>query len=164
MHIIIAPAIMAFAMALSGLVQAQPNARTVYGHLGKDSGGAGILVKGEKQWVIGADFGIEGKEEDRTGGRITEERAFSFNLLLGIAAFENARWRLVPFALIGARRYKVTCPAGQSYLGYRCYADTDSEGHWKLNYGGGLMMHFDRLALGVRLTGESTTAIVGVNF
>ena len=62
------------------------------------------------------------------------------------------------------RRYKVTCPAGQSYLGYQCYADTDPESHWKLNYGGGVMVHFDRLAFGVRVTGESKTAIVGLNF
>ena len=33
-----------------------------------------------------------------------------------------------------------------SYLGYQCYADTDPESHWKLNYGGGVMVHFDRLA------------------
>ena len=161
---IIAHVIMVLAMALSGMAQAQPNAQTVYGHLGKDSGGAGILIKGEKQWVIGADFGIEGKQVDRTGGRVEEESAVSFNLLLGIAAFESARWRLVPFALLGARRYKVTCPAGQSYLGFRCYADTDPEGHWKLNYGGGVMVHLDRFAVGVRLTGESKTAIVGLNF
>ena len=163
MRVIIAPVITALALALSGMAYAQPSARTVYGHLGEDAGGAGFLFKGEKQWAIGVDFGVEGKQVDRTGGRVKEESGLSFNLLVGIAAVETERWRVVPFGLIGARRYKVTCPSGQSYLGYQCYADTDPEGHWKLNYGGGLMVHFDRLALGVRLTGESKTAIIGLN-
>ena len=164
MRVIIAPVITVLALVLSGMAQAQPSARTVYGHLGEDSGGAGFLLKGEKQWAIGADFGIEGKQVDRTGGRVKEESGLSFNLLVGIAAVETEHWRFVPFGLIGARRHEVTCPAGQSYLGYQCYADTDPESHWKLNYGGGVMVHFDRLALGVRLTGESKTAIVGLNF
>ena len=164
MRVIIAPVITALALVLSGMAHAQPSARTVYGHLGEDAGGAGFLLKGEKQWAIGADFGIEGKQVDRTGDRVKEESGLSFNLLVGIAAVETEHWRVVPFGLIGARRYKVTCPAGQSYLGYQCYADTDPESHWKLNYGGGVMVHFDRIALGVRLTGESKTAIVGLNF
>ncbi len=160
----VAPVIMALVMVLSSTAHAQPPQRTIYGHLGGGDGGAGVLFKGAKKWMVGADLGIEGEAIDRTGGRVKEESGLSFNLLLGVAAVETERWRVVPFGLIGARRYKSTCPAGQSYLGYQCYADTDEEDHWKLNYGGGLMVHFDRLAIGARMTGESKTAIVGMNF
>ena len=63
---------------------------------------AGFLLEGEKQWAIGADFGIEGKQADRTGGRVDEESGLSFNLLVGIAAVETEHWRVVPLGLVGA--------------------------------------------------------------
>lgn len=164
MRLIVACLIMVSAIVASFAAEAQiEKTRTVYAHAGNGAWGAGFLKQGEK-WAFGLDFGIEGESSDQTSGGETTEDGASFNLLVGAKVFENQAVRIVPFGLLGARRYKTTCPAGQSHIGFRCFADTRPETHFKVNYGGGVIVHTNRLAVGVRVTGESTTAILGWNF
>ncbi|MDE0059739.1 MAG: hypothetical protein OXI22_03275 [Defluviicoccus sp.] len=159
--------------ATAPMARAQPvsepaaNAKTVYAHVGRGSdeitGGLGILWTGPRL-ALGADFGIEGKQQDQTGGRETIEDAVSINLLAGVSIFRNETLRIVPFALLGMRTYKTTCPTGQSHLGFRCYADYEPERHWKINYGGGVALRIGSMAVGVRATGESVAGMLGYNF
>ena len=114
--------------------------------------------------ALGVDFGVEGKREDLTFGGEKTEEGFSFNLLAGINPFKDKNRSVAFFGLLGARSYKTTCPTGQSYLGFQCYADYDPDTHYKVNYGGGLMIYFKRIAIGARITGESQTAILGWNW
>ena len=152
-------------MIMSTFAVAQSNnMKTIYAHAGKDAGGAGFLYTGPRKWAGGFDFGIEGESEDFTGGGYEVENAWSLNLLWGINPFQNMKRSAVFFGLVGARTYKETCPTGQSYLGFQCYADADPDQHYKINYGGGIIVHLNRLAVGVRITGESETIIVGWNW
>lgn len=143
--------------------------KIIYAHVGEDkagetAGGVGFLSRGTKSWALGLDFGIEGEAIDQTRWRNAETSGWSLNLLLGYKIVEGDGWEIIPFGLAGIRAHKYTCPAGQSYLGFDCYADTDSETDWKGNFGGGLIMQIGRVSFGVRATGESTTGIIGWRF
>ncbi len=72
--------------------------------------------------------------------------------------FQSETFHVVPFGLLRARTYKTTC---SSYLGFRCY---EPQRYWKINYGGGVILNFNRVAVGVRATGESVAGIAGFNF
>ena len=109
-------------------------------------------------------MGLKGTGEDLTSGGERTEEGFSFNLLAGINPFKDKDRSASFFGLLGSRSYKTTCPSGQSFLGYQCYADYEAENHYKVNYGGGIMIYFKRLAIGARITGESQTAILGWNW
>ena len=135
--------------------------KTIYGHIGDDSGGAGILFHHKPTWALGFDFGIEGEREDQTGWNESTEDGWSFNLLLGLKTLKSEKWEVIPFGLVGVRTYKTTCPTGPSYIGFRCYADFEPEQHWKGNYGGGVVLRIGRFSVGIRATGESTTGIIG---
>ena len=138
--------------------------KTIYVYGGAKSWGLGFLAQNKQNWAFGIDIGEEGESRDLTGGRDSTEKGVSFNLLVGHQVANIEGTRIVPFGLIGARRYKTTCPSGQSYLGYQCYADYDPETHWKLNLGGGVMVHVRAVAVGVRVTGESASVVLGWNF
>ncbi len=145
-----------------------PYTTTFYAHVGGSSdgsttGGLGFLeVLGKSQrFALGLDFGIEGKREDQTYGSESIGNSYSFNMLIGLPVFYSEMFRIVPFGLLGARTYKTTCPTGGSYLGYRCYADYTPQQHWKINYGGGAILNFNRVAVGVRASGESLAGIAG---
>lgn len=136
-----------------------------YAFIGKDKAkGIGVLHQGAKQWSLGLDVAIEGKRDDFTGGGYSEEDSWSVNAVIGFSVHDSDNWKIMPFGLIGARAYETSCPYGQSYLGYQCYADADPENEWKLNAGGGALIIFRKAAVGVRITGESTTAVVGFRF
>lgn len=118
-------------------------------------------------WALGFDLGLEGEREDLTGGRRTIETSGSGNILFGISpkwSVISPKWSVTLFGLLGARSHRTTCPSGQSYVGFRCYADTEPEEDYRVNYGGGIMMHRERITFGVRVTGQSQTAILGWNF
>ena len=149
------------------IAESHANVRTIYGHVGSGSdettGGIGYLWTSQ-DYALGFDLSFEGKQEDRTGGRTTIEDSFSLNVLIGAPLFNSEAYHLVPFALIGMRNYKTTCPTGQSYLGFRCYADYAPETHWRVNYGAGMVMRLDRLSIGIRATKESVSGMLGYNF
>ena len=141
---------------------------TFYAHVGGSSdgsttGGLGFL-EASRRFALGLDFGIEGKREDQTYGSESIGNSYSLNLLVGLPMFQSETFYVVPFGLLGARTYKTTCPSGDSYLGYRCYADYAPRQHWKINYGGGAILNFNRIAVGIRSTGESVAGVAGFNF
>ncbi len=79
-------------------------------------------------------------------------------MLVGLPMFQDETFYVVPFGLLGLQTYATAC---SSYLGFRCY---EPQRHWKINYGGGVILNFDRVAVGVRATGESIAGIAGFNF
>lgn len=167
--IVVAILVVAAAINTVALAQdnpAQPSAlKTVYAHGGKDAWGGGFVWNRRVSTLAaGVDFGIEGEREDLTHGGESTEEGFSFNLLAGINPFKDKNRSAAFFGLVGFRSYKTTCPTGQSYLGYQCYADYDPENHYKINYGGVVMVYFKRIAVGARITGESQTALLGWNW
>ena len=141
---------------------------TVYAHVGRGAdngitGGLGFLQV-RSRFALGLDFGIEGKQEDQTFGDKSIKNARSFNMLLGLPVFRNETFQIVSFTLLGVRTYKTTCPSGESYLGFQCYADYEPEQHWTVSYGGGVVLDVDPMVVGVRVTGQSVAGIAGVNF
>ena len=151
-------------LILSANVDAQTT--TAYAFIGQEKAkGIGVLhLAPGRQWSFGLDLAVEGKRDDFSGGGYSEEDSWSVNAVIGFSAYNGTNWSIAPFGLIGARVYETSCPYGQSYLGYQCYADTDPDNDWKLNAGGGLLIGFRRVVAGVRITGESTTAVAGVRF
>lgn len=113
--------------------------------------------------VFGLDIGREGTMIDSTWGRDDAlVQATSFNLLLGGNVYNSGKLRSDAAVLIGARESFVDCP--DSNLGYKCYADREPETEYKGNFGAVLTVSYDRVALGVRATGESTQLLAGFRF
>jgi hypothetical protein len=113
--------------------------------------------------VWGLDFGGEGTMRDSTGNNYNKAlQATSFNFLIGrnIARSESSRFDT---ALILGMREK-TSECAKSYLGYQCYADTAPNKSYGLNYGLALTWAYKNVMLGVRATGESTQALLGLRF
>lgn len=113
--------------------------------------------------VFGFDISGEGTKIDSTWGQNNAvKQANSFNLLFGknIGKTDNSRY---DFAVIAGFRHKTTdCPS--SYLGYQCYANTEPKTSYAFNYGLAVTWSYKSLMLGVRATGESKQALVGVRF
>lgn len=148
---------------------------TVYGGVGSDKAfAAGMLFDqpvGRFFW--GVDLAQEGTQIDRTSGSGWTNRyprrvnpSLSLNGVLGITTplGKNRKNRVVLAAVIGVRSTEQECSSGQSYLGYRCYADENPKTSYTFNGGGLLGVQFDRLFAGTRLTGESTTVLLGYSF
>lgn len=142
----------------------QTDLNTIYAHAWTDAGGGGFIHQSKSIWVAGIDFGIEGEREDYTYGDRTTEKGWSANIIGGINPFPNKEYSAAFFGLLGARSVETTCPTGDSYLGFQCYADFEPEDDFEVNYGGGAIINIKRAALGFRITGESKTAILGFNF
>lgn len=64
--------------------------------------------------------------------------------------------------ILGARETFADCP--DSFLGFQCYADSDSETEYDVNYGAMVMTTFDTFAIGLRATSESTQVTLGLQF
>lgn len=112
---------------------------------------------------IGFDFGREGTMLDSTWGQNDPvAQASSFNLILGHKISSTETSRLDIGALIGLRQAVADCP--DSYLGYQCYADTAPNVSYEMNYGVVMTLSLQKALLGVRATGESVQAIVGLRF
>ena len=137
---------------------------TIYAHAWKDGGGGGFIHQSKSIWVAGIDFSIEGEREDYTYGNQTTEKGWSANIIGGINPFPNKEYSATLFGLLGARSVETTCPTGDSYLGFQCYADSDPEDDFEVNYGGGAIINIKRIVIGFRITSESKTAILGFNF
>ena len=148
---------------------------TVYGGVGSDEAFAvGVLFdRPTGRFFWGADLAQEGTQVDRTSGSGWTNRyphsvdpSLSLNGVFGITTRlgKNKKHRLLLAAVVGVRSTEQECSSGQSYLGYRCYADQSPKTSYTFNGGGFLGVQFDRLFAGTRLTGESTTVLLGYNF
>jgi hypothetical protein len=119
---------------------------------------------GEK-YIVGIDLAGEGTKIDNTnnlGGAVTQ--GLSVNAILGVKALNGDDFKVDVGALLGGRHASASCPSGQSYLGYQCYADTDPSVSWEINYGAILTLSYKAGLVGVRATGESTQVVLGIRF
>ncbi|CAM3247146.1 hypothetical protein SAMN04488021_10430 [Paracoccus aminovorans] len=119
--------------------------------------------RADSRLVLGFDIGREGTMIDSTWG--LDERpkqATSYNLLIGGSLVDNGRFRTDAALLVGLRESFADCP--DSYLGFQCYADRAPDTEYKGNFGAVLTLSVDRLALGLRATGESTQLVAGLRF
>jgi hypothetical protein len=117
-----------------------------------------MKLKNSSETFYGGDISGEGTMYHNG----SPERANSLNLLIGKNLANSGNSRFDAAILVGMRGEKSTCPS--SYIGYRCYADSDPSVKWGLNYGLVGAWSFNKLLLGIRLTGESKQALIGVKF
>ncbi len=96
------------------------------------------------------------------GQRNSASQATSYNFLIGKNIVKNENSRFDAAFLVGARESFSSCPS--SYLGYQCYADQAPDTGHAINYGAVLTWTYKSLMLGVRLTGESKQALLGLRF
>jgi hypothetical protein len=122
-----------------------------------------LNLSNSRDSVWGFDIGGEGTKLDSTWGQNNAvKQANSFNLIAGrnIGKSENSRYDLA--AIVGFRHKTSSCPS--SYLGYQCYANTEPKTSYAFNYGLTLTWSYKNLMLGVRATGESKQALVGIRY
>jgi hypothetical protein len=90
------------------------------------------------------------------------ETSASINLIFGRNFTRTSSGRLDGAFLIGGRRKSTSCPS--SYIGYRCYADSDPDASYAINYGALLTWTQKSILIGARITGESNQIILGFKF
>lgn len=113
--------------------------------------------------VVGFDVAAEGTLLDSTWGQVDAvKQSNSFNLLIGRQLVGNEESRLDAALVLGVRKRTVSCPA--SYLGFQCYADSKPKSSYGGNFGMLLAWSYQRVALGVRATGESRQMVLGLRF
>ena len=149
---------------------AQPKV-AIYGGLGSaESGGetpwsVGGYFSFSGDFLLGVDLAGEGVSSDSTNGRGGAlGQGYSLNLLLGRNLVNESGFQIDAAFLVGMREDRRYCPGGQSYLGYQCYADTDAQSEYEINFGAVATVSFQSFVIGVRGTGESTQAILGLKF
>jgi hypothetical protein len=122
-----------------------------------------IMVSEKHKTIWGFDLSREGTLLDSTYGQNKAVRqGISYNLLFGtnLARTESSRFDIA--VLLGAREKTMECPS--SYLGYQCYANASPETEFGFNYGAVLTWSFNSVMVGMRATGESTQALIGLKF
>ena len=112
--------------------------------------------------VYGLDLAGEGTMLDSTFGQDSLSQALSFNFLLGSNLYDNGTIRVDAAGILGIRETFADCP--DSFLGFQCYADTPPSTEYDVNYGALLTVSYERVSFGVRITGESTQAVLGLKF
>jgi hypothetical protein len=119
---------------------------------------------GEK-YIFGIDLAGEGTKIDNTSNlNAAVTQGLSVNAIFGFKLMNRDDFKVDVGALVGGRHASASCPSGQSYLGYQCYADSDPSISWDVNYGAILTMSYKAGLVGVRATGESTQVILGIRF
>jgi hypothetical protein len=112
----------------------------------------------------GIDIAGEGTVLDSTyGQRSALSQAFSFNGLIGGTRVTKKAIKLTGSLLIGLIEDVKSCN-GDSYLGYQCYADSAPNVDYKANLGFVGMVTFKSFSVGIRITGESSQGLIGLNF
>ena len=127
-------------------------------------GSIGFMHQLENSEVIfGLDFADEGTRlVSNTWVYNPEAMGFSLNYLIGSNLYDNSEWKIDGAVLVGFREISATCP--RSYLGFRCYANRREGTEHETNYGGGVMLSYNRLSFGVRITEVSQQTLLGFRF
>ena len=113
--------------------------------------------------VWGIDVSAEGTMFDSTYGQDNAaKQATSVNALIGQNIATSGSFRMDAAFIAGVRDRTTSCPP--SYVGYQCYANTVPDTSYAFNYGVALTVSYKNILLGVRATGESTQAMVGIRF
>ncbi len=164
------------ALLVGPVATAQEGHRILYGGIGNASGegpsesdatpwSIGGYTTTQRKVILGFDFAQEGTSFDWTanrGGAV--KQGHSFNFLLGYNLARNENFNFDAALLLGFKETEVTCPSGQSVLGFQCWADYDPASDYELNFGVLLTTTISRTVLGVRATGESVQGLVGWRF
>ena len=113
--------------------------------------------------VFGIDIAGEGTRLDSTWGQNQAvEQGVSINFLFGRNLSRSANSRFDAALVIGARHKTADCPP--SYLGYQCYANTEPDVTYALNYGVLFAWTTGRLMMGLRATGASAQGLIGFSY
>lgn len=122
-----------------------------------------LSMSNESDMVWGFDIAGEGTMLDSTWGQNKAiKQATSYNFLLGKNLFKGDGSRFDASLLLGMRDSTTSCPS--SYLGYQCYANSDPVNKYEGNYGAVLSYTQQNVMFGLRVTGQSTQALVGYKF
>lgn len=113
--------------------------------------------------VFGFDIAQEGTKLDSTWGQYNAVKSgTSYNVILGRNIARNDSYRFDAGVILGMREKSEDCPS--SYLGYQCYADQDPNIEYAFNYGLLATISYKSVTFGLRATGASTQAIIGIRF
>ena len=113
--------------------------------------------------ILGLDFADEGTRlVSNTWVYNPEAMGFSLNVLIGSNLYDNSEWKIDGAVLVGFREISDTCP--RSYIGFRCYANRPASSKHETNYGGVVMLSYNRFSFGVRMTEVSQQALLGFRF
>ncbi len=113
--------------------------------------------------LFGVDIGQEGTLLDSTWGQTNAvNQATSYNFLIGKKLGASGNSRFDGTLILGIREKTSKCPA--SYIGYQCYANSQPDTTYGFNYGATLFWTYQKATFGLRVTGESTQAIIGIKF
>jgi hypothetical protein len=122
-----------------------------------------LRIANANTFILGFDISGEGVMLESTWGQNnTASQANSYNFLIGGNIKKDEDYRVDAALLVGVRESFSSCPS--SYLGYQCYADKPPEKGHALNYGALLSFTYRSVVFGVRVTGESKQALVGIRF
>ena len=143
-----------------GMGNSQASTTTKNGEAPWSLGYLGLKDQGTS---IGVELSGEGTVLDSTYRQNqAAKQASSFNLLLGRNMSKSDSLRVDGAILFGFREKTKDCP--DSYLGYACYANADPDTDYDFNYGAMLMFSVNKLALGLRVSGESSQMLLGFKF
>lgn len=120
----------------------------------------GFIGENNGEYWWGFDIAGEGYSLDSTYNQNEDlDSALSLNFMWGKEISEN----FILLGVIGARDKTSECES-QSYLGYQCYADSDPDVSYGVNYGIHSIYQFEKMTLGLRLTGESSQLTLGFKY
>lgn len=165
--------IIALVLAVTTQARAGENIFYVGGGTSKETNGSskgafslGFLNLSQDRYVWGLDFSQEGTMVDSTSHQNNAVKAgMSFNALIGANLLKTTSNRVDVAAIVGIREKGESCASsGQSYLGFQCYANATPDTKYAGNFGAVVAWTYKSAMLGVRITGESTQALLGVKF
>lgn len=115
-------------------------------------------LKAANQTFLGLDVSGEGVMLHNN----VPEQAFSVNLIVGRNLFSWDDFRIDLSVLGGVRTKSSKCPS--SYIGNSCYANAEPSYEYGFNYGAAIFWSHKKFMLGLRATGVSTQALLGLKF
>jgi|SaaInl5LU_22_DNA_1037371.scaffolds.fasta_scaffold27240_4 hypothetical protein len=119
----------------------------------------GFIGKTNDSWW-GVDLAGEGYSLDSTYNQDEDlDSALSLNVMWGKEITEN----FILMGVLGARDKASECNS-QSYIGFQCYADSEPEVSYGINYGINAIYMFEKITLGTRITGESSQLTFGYKY
>ena len=123
----------------------------------------GIMYLRNEGTFYGFDIAGEGTSLDSTYRRDKEPvQAFSYNLIIARNISKSDNKRFDGGLLLGFRQGAKDCP--DSFIGYACYADTNPQIDYNVNYGAVLMYSFEKVSFGLRVTDASVQFLIGRKF
>ena len=141
---------------------------TAYTSFSGQSFGLGVTLSPETHksgFSLGIDIGTDGKAVDNTHGSTENVRNVVFFPTTGAQIRLNDRSTILMMAMFGARHISHNCPSGDSFLGFRCYADIDHETEYEAVIGFLTTFSYRGFLAGAKMkTGGARKIILGYRF